>query len=71
MTQKLGGLTLEEAGSLRSGFQELLTAEEAASNPLLGELQVLRGVRDYPLRVKCAMLAWRILGQALTAGPTN
>jgi nitrogen fixation NifU-like protein len=34
----------------------------------LGDLQLLEGVRKFPQRVKCAMLAWRALEQAMEEG---
>jgi nitrogen fixation NifU-like protein len=34
----------------------------------LGDLQLLSGVRKFPQRVKCAMLAWRAMEQALQQG---
>jgi nitrogen fixation NifU-like protein len=45
----------------------MMTADQSKS---LGDLQLLQGVRKFPQRVKCAMLAWRALEQALaqTAG---
>ena len=44
----------------------LLTDEEADPNPeRLGKLAVFAGVRGYPVRVKCAALAWRTLEAAL------
>jgi nitrogen fixation NifU-like protein len=38
---------------------------------LLGDLQFFRGVRKFPQRVKCAMLPWRALQQALEQGRAN
>ena len=51
-------------------FQNLVTAGESEQAKSLGDLQLLQGVRKFPQRVKCAMLAWRAVEQALaqTAG---
>ena len=51
-------------------FKDLVTGEGASESKNLGDLQLLQGVRKFPQRVKCAMLAWRAVEQALaqTAG---
>ena len=51
-------------------FKNLVTHEAEDQAKSLGDLQLLQGVRKFPQRVKCAMLAWRALEQALaqTAG---
>jgi nitrogen fixation NifU-like protein len=51
-------------------FKDLVTSETAEQTKGLGDLQLLQGVRKFPQRVKCAMLPWRALEQALaqTAG---
>ena len=46
-------------------FHSLVTGESDDAEQLLGDLRLLRGVRKFPQRVKCAMLAWRALEQAL------
>jgi nitrogen fixation protein NifU and related proteins len=64
MTEALKGRSVTEAHALFKGFHDLLThgsdnAEE------LGKLAVLAGVREFPIRVKCATLAWHTLEAAL------
>ena len=51
-------------------FKHLVTGESADESKGLGDLQLLQGVKKFPQRVKCAMLAWRAVEQALaqTAG---
>ena len=70
MTSKLKGKSREETMSILRAFQALVTGESAEALPALGDLRLLRGVRKFPQRVKCAMLAWRAVEQALqqTAG---
>jgi nitrogen fixation NifU-like protein len=70
MTMKLKGKTRAEAGTMASAFKNLVTADAAGETKGLGDLQLLQGVRKFPQRVKCAMLAWRAIEQALaqTAG---
>jgi nitrogen fixation NifU-like protein len=70
MTAKLKGKSREEATKMAHIFKDLVTGEAADQSKNLGDLQLLLGVRKFPQRVKCAMLAWRALEQALaqTAG---
>lgn len=70
MTTKLKGKSRAEATEMGRSFQNLVTTGESAPAKGLGDLQLLQGVRKFPQRVKCAMLAWRAIEQALalTAG---
>jgi nitrogen fixation protein NifU and related proteins len=70
MTMKLKGKSREEAAEMARTFKNLVTGEHAELSKSLGDLQLLEGVRKFPQRVKCAMLAWRAIEQALaqTAG---
>ena len=70
MTMKLKGKSREEATEMARTFKNLVTGEPAEDSKGLGDLQLLQGVRKFPQRVKCAMLAWRAVEQALaqTAG---
>ena len=45
-------------------FHDLLTADASEAPKALGDLRVMQGVRKFPQRVKCAMLAWRAMQQA-------
>jgi nitrogen fixation NifU-like protein len=68
MTLKLKGKTREEAQRLLGNFQQLVTSEKEPDTNGLGDAVLLRGVRKFPQRVKCAMLAWRAFEQALQEG---
>jgi len=70
MTMKLKGKSREEAAEMARTFKDLVTGESAGATKCLGDLQLLQGVKRFPQRVKCAMLAWRAVEQALaqTAG---
>jgi nitrogen fixation NifU-like protein len=68
MTTKLKGRTRAEAKTLVGVFHDLVMGEDDQPSPSLGDLQVMRGVRKFPQRVKCAMLPWRALEQALRQG---
>jgi nitrogen fixation NifU-like protein len=63
MTEAVGGLTLEEAKELFGRLHRLVT--EGEEDPRLGKLAIFAGVRRFPLRVKCATLAWHTLLAAL------
>jgi len=68
MTTILKGKTEAEARALFEQFHDLLTSNEDASLDqleALDKLAVFSGVRDYPLRVKCATLGWHTLNAAL------
>lgn len=65
MTTKLKGKSRAEAEQMLCAFRDLVTEETNDAPKTLGDLRVMRGVRKFPLRVKCAMLAWRALEQAL------
>jgi nitrogen fixation NifU-like protein len=69
MTMKLKGKTRAEAAELGRAFHDLVTIDKAAASKQLGDLQLLQGVRKFPQRVKCAMLAWRAVEQALAGTP--
>jgi len=61
------GLDREAIAVLSRRFQESLTSEDSNSDSEFGELAALQGVRRYPVRVKCALLPWTTLDEALSA----
>lgn len=68
MTEAVAGKTLEAVEALYQSFHDLLTGDPsvvAETVPELGKLAVFSGVREYPVRVKCATLAWHTLQAAL------
>jgi nitrogen fixation protein NifU and related proteins len=67
MTESVKGKTPAEAEALFKKFQELVTGESGKTTPApdLGKLEVFTGVREFPVRVKCATLAWHTLRAAL------
>lgn len=69
MTEAVIGKTRAEAEDLFKSFHDLVTGSEA-SEADLGKLEVLAGVRDYPIRIKCAVLAWHALHSALGSRET-
>lgn len=66
MTTVLKGKPVAEAEQLFRKFQKLITGEaEAIDVDELGKLAIFAGVREFPLRVKCAGLAWHTMVAAL------
>ncbi|MEE8411577.1 MAG: SUF system NifU family Fe-S cluster assembly protein [Acidobacteriota bacterium] len=63
MTEALHGKTVDDAQALFRRFHALLTAE--GDDTEIGKLAVFKGVRAFPMRVKCATLAWHTLRAAL------
>ena len=68
MTDIVKGKRLEEVEDLFRRFHGLITAradEARSADPRLGKLAVFAGVCEFPVRVKCATLAWHTLKAAL------
>ena len=65
LTEAVRGLTLEEAEDLYDRFHRLMTGDETVDATELGDLEALSGVRKFPVRVKCATLAWHVLDEAI------
>jgi nitrogen fixation NifU-like protein len=65
MTEAITGKTVTEALSLFDGFQRMITAPADSTVEQFGKLTALAGVRQFPVRVKCAALAWHALRAAL------
>ena len=63
LSEAVKGLTLSEVKDLSSRFREMMQGPEPTDNQLskLGELRVLVKVREFPVRIKCALLAWSAL----------
>ena len=67
MTEAFKGLSVEEVRTLFRGFHDLVTTGGAAGGPELGKLEAFAGVSEFPMRVKCATLAWHAAMAALEA----
>ena len=70
MTDELAGKNIDDADALYVRFHDLVTGESAKNPDLdaLGKLAVFMGVREFPVRVKCATLPWHALRAALKDG---
>jgi nitrogen fixation NifU-like protein len=67
MTQAVKGKPVSEALKLFESFHALVTSDPhgEVDTAALGKLAVFAGVREFPVRVKCATLAWHTLKNAL------
>lgn len=65
MTEMLKGRTLAEAHEMFERFHDLVTGQASIDGDGLDKLAVFAGVREFPMRVKCATLAWHTLNAAL------
>ena len=68
LCEAVAGLPADDARALADRFRDMLTGEGDDSD--IGDLEALSGVRAYPMRVKCATLAWNALLQALDSDGT-
>jgi nitrogen fixation protein NifU and related proteins len=73
MTDMLAGRTLEEAQKLMQGFVHLVKGEDATdlSADDREHLDVMAGISEFPMRVKCATLAWHTFHSALEEGAAS
>ena len=68
LCEAVAGLPADGARALAHRFRDMLKGEGDDSD--IGDLEALSGVRAYPMRVKCATLAWNALLQALDSDDT-
>jgi len=73
LTGSLKGKTLTEALNLKDQFIELVTKDKVdeTTKSALGRLAIFEGVKKFPVRVKCAALAWRALEAAVEQKQTE
>ena len=65
MTDAVKGQTVEAANALFQRFHSMVTTPPDQPVENMGKLSVLAGVREFPVRVKCASLCWHTLKAAL------
>jgi nitrogen fixation protein NifU and related proteins len=68
MTEAVTGVTLDQARDLASTFRSMMAGEVEPNEATFGDLVALKGVVKYPIRIKCAVLAWDVLQDALDSG---
>ena len=66
MTENVKGKTIPDAQALSDRLQRMLVTPPGRPVDPLGALTALAGVRLFPIRIKCATLAWQALGAALS-----
>jgi len=68
MTTRLQGAKIDDAAALAKRFTEMMHGDEgAAKDRSLGDLRALQGVSKFPVRIKCALLGFDALQEALKA----
>jgi nitrogen fixation protein NifU and related proteins len=68
MSETLKGKSIEEALELKDHFIDMVSKDiTPEQKTALGKLKVFAGVKEFPIRVKCAALVWRALEDALDA----
>ena len=65
LTESVRGKPLGEAGTLVADFRGMMEGRVEPDEEAFGDLVALKGVAKYPVRIKCAVLAWDILQEAL------
>jgi len=63
MTEAIKGRSLAEAEQVAAAFKDMMLANGSANG--LGDLEALQGVKKYPVRIKCALLAWNTFLEGL------
>ena len=81
MSQAIKGRSLPEARALVHAFKSMMSIEDghdhdepddgAEPGVKMGDLEALQGVVKYPVRIKCATLAWNTLAQGLDEAETG
>ncbi len=75
MTEAIKGKTRGEIENLTNKFRSMMSIEEDVDlgldperpGSVLGDMEALQGVRQYPVRIKCANLGWTVLADALSS----
>ena len=72
MTEKVKGLETKDAAAMAESIKKMMAGEEEGDTSTLGDLVSLKGVVKYPVRIKCALLGWNTLLEALEeSAPTT
>ena len=64
MTDAVAGKSVAEARRLIADFTAMMRGDESIDPDALGDLEALSGVRKFPVRIKCATLAWHTMKAA-------
>src|SRR5919108_2107421 len=66
MTEAVTGKSVDAAGELTAEFRGMMEGKVEPDEEEFGDLIALKGVVKYPVRIKCAVLAWDVLQEALS-----
>ena len=69
MTEKVKGLPVKDAAALAETIKSMMAGEADGDPNALGDLVSLKGVVKYPVRIKCALLGWNTLVEAIEESP--
>ncbi len=69
LTEAVQGRTVEGAGDLAREFRAMMEGSVDPDEDAFGDLIALKGVAKYPVRIKCAVLGWDVLQDALDGTP--
>lgn len=65
LTEAVAGRSVDQAGTLTSDFRSMMEGATDPDEDEMGDLIALKGVVKYPVRIKCAVLAWDTFQEAL------
>jgi nitrogen fixation protein NifU and related proteins len=65
MTEAVNDTSVDDALELASDFRGMMAGDVEPTEERFGDLMALKGVVKYPIRIKCAVLAWDVLQEAL------
>ncbi|HUE76256.1 MAG TPA: SUF system NifU family Fe-S cluster assembly protein [Chloroflexota bacterium] len=65
LTEAIKGHSLQDVHAVVAAFKNMMMGDGTVDEDLLGDLEALQGVKKFPVRVKCATLAWNTLQEAL------
>src|SRR5438093_8394928 len=65
LTEAVKGKSIDDAEKLAADFRGMMAGEVEPDEDEFGDLVALKGVVKYPIRIKCAVLAWDVLQEAL------
>jgi nitrogen fixation NifU-like protein len=68
MTEAVSGKTVDDAMAMAADVRGMLGGEVEPDEDAFGDLVALKGVVKYPIRIKCAVLAWDVLQEAASDG---
>jgi nitrogen fixation NifU-like protein len=69
LTENVAGKSLRDAGALATEFRSMMEGRADPDEDEFGDLMALKGVVKYPVRIKCAVLGWDVLQEALEQTP--